>query len=98
VCTAPDLETDCKEIVEERDPSAADLGAMSGDGDQDAAGEEDDEEIIDPNDPLYGIDERLAQLTISEESKHMLKQKLMQASNKIKDGLETRQKDLETKM
>ena len=97
MCSAPDLETDCKEIVEEKEESQVDLGAMS-DEDKDFQNAEDDEEIFDPNDPLYGLDERLANLTISQESKQMLKQKLIGANNKIKEGLENRQKDLEEKM
>jgi len=68
------LETDCKEIVDDRDPSADDgHGYMSGDEVKDLDGVDDDDEIFDPNDPLYGLDERLANLTISEESKQMLK-------------------------
>ena len=33
--------------------------------------EEDQEDIIDPDDPLYGLDHRLAELNIAEESKRL---------------------------
>ena len=52
--------------------------------------EDDDEDVVDPEDPLYGLDQRLAELTIAEESKRIIKEKLMAASSKIKTGLESR--------
>ena len=53
--------------------------------------EQDEEEIIDPDDPLYGLEQRLAELDIDEESKAVLKRKLLEAGHKIKQGLEDRQ-------
>jgi hypothetical protein len=38
--------------------------------------EEEQEEVLDPDDPLYGLNERLSQLEINEESKRVIKQKL----------------------
>ena len=52
--------------------------------------EEDQEDIIDPDDPLYGLDHRLAELNIAEESKKIIRDKLMNANAKIKLGLEAR--------
>lgn len=45
---------------------------------------------MDPNDPLYGLDQRLAELDLDEDSKNVLKAKLVEASSKIKEGLDKR--------
>ena len=63
-----------------------------------AMDEEDQEEIIDPDDPLYGLDQRLSELNIAEESKKIIREKLMGANSKIKQGLEARQADLDAKV
>ena len=60
--------------------------------------EEDQDDIVDPDDPLYGIDERLANLKIAEESKKIIRDKLIEASTKIKTGLEGRRVRLDTKL
>ncbi len=46
------------------------------------------EDIVDPEDPLYGLDQRLKGLALDEASKRIIKDKLTEASNKIKQGLE----------
>ena len=63
-----------------------------------AMASEDGEDIVDPDDPLYGLEQRLAELNINEESKNIIKAKLIEASNKIKTGLEARQQDLDSKI
>ena len=42
------------------------------------------EEIVDPEDPLYGLEQRLQGLVVDDESKRIIKDKLVEASNKIK--------------
>lgn len=59
---------------------------------------EEEEDVVDPNDPMYGLEARLSQLNLDEESKMVLKRKLMEASGKIKEGLEKRQVDLDAKL
>ena len=67
-------------------------------GMESAAEEEEPEDIVDPDDPLYGLDQRLADLNIAEESKKIIRDKLVEASSKIKSGLEARQADLDAKV
>ena len=96
----PDLETDCQEISQERvlTPEEIALQQQMEEGMESAMEEEDQEEIIDPDDPLYGLDHRLAELNIAEESKKIIREKLMNANSKIKQGLEARQADLDAKV
>lgn len=98
------LETECKEVLPTQEGKS--LANQSPKGSQllnrsprasEAALLEQEEEI-DPNDPLYGLDERLASLAIDEESKAIVRKKLLDAHTKIKEGLEKRQTDLETKL
>ena len=39
---------------------------------------------MDPNDPLYGLEQRLKNLDLDEESRRIIKEKLEEASSKIK--------------
>ena len=96
----PDLETDCVEINQERvlTPEEIALQQQMEDGMESAMEMDEEEEIIDPDDPLYGLDHRLAELNIAEESKRIIREKLMHANNKIKQGLEARQADLDAKV
>ena len=55
-------------------------------------------EKIDPDDPLYGIDERLKYTQIDDETKVVIKQKLKEAQDKIKEQLEQRQSNLDQKL
>ncbi len=48
------------------------------------------EDIVDPEDPLYGLEQRLRGLGMDDESKRIIKTKLKEASLKIKMGLEQR--------
>ena len=100
-----DLETECREILEEgRAATPEELLAGEtavGDnenGDEENKEEEEADDIVDPNDPLYGLEARMAQLDLDEESKSVLRNKLIEASNRIKEGLEKRQTDLDAKL
>jgi len=99
----PDLESECREIVDNSGRLATPEEMIAGEtavNDEDGAedGEEEVEDIVDPNDPLYGLDARLARLDLDDDSKHVLKQKLIEANSKIKEGLEKRQSDLDAKL
>ena len=97
---APNLETNCTEINEERVLTPEEIAAAQmEEGMESAMGdEEEQDDIVDPEDPLYGLEQRLAELNIAEESKKIIRDKLMEASSKIKSGLEARQADLDTKI
>lgn len=60
--------------------------------------EKEEDEVVDPNDPLYGLEQRMAKLDLDEDSKAVLRNKLLEASNRIKEGLDKRQVDLDTKL
>lgn len=36
-----------------------------------------EEEVVDPDDPLYGLDQRLKHITLDEETKKMIKERLL---------------------
>ena len=55
-------------------------------------------EKIDPEDPLYGIDERLKYTKLDDDTKLVIKQKLIEAQEKVKDQLEQRQNNLADKL
>ena len=52
--------------------------------------EEEVEEIVDPEDPLYGLDQRLKYAKLDDDTKNLIKAKLKDAQNKIKENLTTR--------
>ena len=99
-----DLEAGCREVLDTGradTPDADRAGETAVDGDQqeeDQKDEGEEDDIVDPNDPLYGLEQRLSQLDLDEASKAVLKSKLVEASNKIKEGLEKRQTDLDAKL
>jgi len=64
---------------------------MEGDAEQ-------NEEFFDPEDPLYGLAQRLADLDLDDESKQVIKEKLIDAHGKIKTHLEQRQTNLDAKL
>ena len=78
----------CREIVENRPLSPEELAARAATG-SDVRPEDEGEpdEILDPDDPLYGLDQRLGSLKITDETKRVIKTKLQEASTKIKDNL-----------
>jgi hypothetical protein len=61
-------------------------------------GEEEEESDVDPEDPLYGLNQRLKNLNLDEESRRILREKLEEASNRIKSALEDRQRNLDSKL
>jgi hypothetical protein len=94
------LDVECKEIVEERPLSPEELAARAAteQEEREAEMDEDQDDILDPDDPLYGLDQRLADLTVTEESKRVIREKLLEASNKIKENLKQRQESLDSKL
>ena len=93
---AGNLSQDCTEIIEE--PKEEVPKTAEGKEQVEDAQDQEEEEIIDPDDPLYGLEQRLAELDIDEESKAVLKRKLLEAGHKIKQGLEDRQQSLDAKI
>ena len=90
---------DCKLINEDRPLSPEELALRAGTNASVRPEEaEDQEEILDPEDPLYGLNERLSQLAINEESKAVIKAKLLETNNKIKEKLLARQENMEQKI
>lgn len=94
------LEDDCREIVEEVKTTAGGKEGTVGSGDieQDQEEEEEKEDEIDPDDPIYGVKERIANLPLDEASKQLIIERLLEASNKVKQGLVDRQTNLESKI
>jgi hypothetical protein len=45
---------------------------------------------VDPEDPLYGLEQRLRNMKLDEESRRIIKEKLEEANSKIKVVLEER--------
>lgn len=62
---------------------------------EDAPKEEEKEEIVDPDDPLYGLEQRLKYSDLDEDTKNVIKQKLAQAKEKINEQLDQRQQNLD---
>jgi hypothetical protein len=82
MCQSANLTTDCTEIVDEKPKTSEDTKEVT--AEQTAEVEAEPEEIVDPEDPLYGLEQRLTGLVIDDESKRIIKDKLVEASNKIK--------------
>jgi len=107
------LETQCREIIEDKgddvrsqqdfyqaeDNGAAgeDAGAHQDQQDADEAHNEAQGDV-DPDDPLYGLDHRLKNLNLDDESRRIIKDKLEEANQRIKGALEDRQKNLDAKI
>ena len=49
--------------------------------------EDGQEDVIDPDDPMYGLRERLCNIGMDEESKKLVIERLMEANDKVKTGL-----------
>ena len=92
-----DLESECREVLENgraATPEELHAGETAvGDqmDDDEENKEEEAEDIVDPSDPLYGLEQRMANLDLDDDSKNVLRTKLIEASNKIKEGLDKRQ-------
>lgn len=99
------LETKCKEIVNEGDEalkSQQDFyqpedNTMSQPPEetnrtntQQQAEDNTPDADVDPEDPLYGLEQRLRNLKLDEESRRIIKEKLEEANSKIKVVLEER--------
>lgn len=103
------VSANCKEIVEEQtlpEEHVLDLdgtggGQGAGDGQQedgqldDAAEEEEEDLIVDPSDPLYGLELRLKHTNLDDMTRSVIKAKLLEAQAKINDKLEARQANLD---
>ena len=76
------MTTDCTEIVDEKPKTSEE--AKEATPEQTVEVEAEPEEVVDPEDPLYGLEQRLTGLVIDDESKRIIKDKLVEASNKIK--------------
>lgn len=53
---------------------------------------------MDPNDPLYGLEQRLRSMNLDDDSRRIVKEKLEEANNRIKQALEDRQKNLDSRL
>ena len=53
---------------------------------------------MDPEDPLFGLEKRLKNMALDEESRRIIREKLDEANQKIKLALEERQKNLDVKL
>ena len=83
------LETDCRETTAEQQAAHdQDHRNQSARDDTQQAQQQEQEDVVDPDDPLFGLDYRLKDLNLDEESKRIIKVKLQEASAKIKAGLE----------
>ena len=54
--TVANLETDCAEIIEDQGVTPEELAAMGETGMASNNQEDENEEVVDPDDPLYGLD------------------------------------------
>jgi len=83
------LETDCNELIDKNQ----DEGLFTGDRNDIKScnsgepGQNEVEEIVDPDDPMYGLNERLVNMGLDEESKKIVIERLLEANDKVKTGL-----------
>ena len=98
------LETKCKEIVNEGDealrsqqdfyqPEDNTMSQPPEDSHRTNTQQAEDnvpDADVDPEDPLYGLEQRLRNLKLDEESRRIIKEKLEEANSKIKVVLEDR--------
>jgi len=63
---------EAKEIIEPT-PEEGEEGGAQGDEGEGEGNPEDEESDVDPNDPLYGLDERLKNLDLDDEAKRIIK-------------------------
>ncbi|CDW89368.1 UNKNOWN [Stylonychia lemnae] len=97
---AGNLQTNCQEIVEERhdDENQRSQQDFYQDQDDQKNEEQEQEDEIDPDDPLYGLEQRLRHMNLDEDSRRIIKEKLEEANSKIKNALEDRQRNLDSKL
>lgn len=89
-----DLSKSQQDFYQEEEPAGDDTHA----GTQDGAEEGDGQAEVDPEDPLYGLDQRLKNMNLDDESRRIIKEKLEEASQKVKLAIEERQKNLDGKL
>ena len=105
------LDTNCREIIEDKgddvrsqqdfyqaDENAAGEDATAHEQQEAEDQQNDNPGDVDPDDPLYGLEQRLRNLNLDEESRRIIKDKLDEANNRIKLALEDRQKNLDAKI
>ena len=104
------LETQCREIVDDNQDAlksqqdfyqAEDAGAALDEALQqtkDSAEEVQPDADVDPEDPLYGLEQRLKNMSLDEESRRIIREKLDEANQKVKFALDERQKNLDVKL
>ena len=56
------------------------------------------ESDIDPEDPLYGLDQRLKNMKLDDDTRRIIKEKLEESNVRIKMALDDRQKNLDSKL
>lgn len=96
VCESPNLSTDCRELIDEQPMEHKPQSEQK--VEEVPEQEVEQEDIVDPEDPMYGIDQRLKSLQLDDESTRIIKEKLQEAQGKIKLGLEQRQANLDAKI
>ena len=99
---------ECKQIPEDEGEEHEDLGPApegtvkdqdSVGGEADASQLEVEEDLnVDPDDPLYGLDQRIKHSNLDDQTKAIIKTRLAEAHHKIKENLRLRQENLESKM
>lgn len=100
--------SECKQIPEDEGEEHEDLGPApegtvkdqdSVGGEADASQLEVEEDLnVDPDDPLYGLDQRIKHSNLDDQTKAIIKTRLAEAHHKIKENLRLRQENLESKM
>lgn len=86
---------DCKEIKDDEEGGDAGIDAIHlegtihqesiADGAGEAPEEEEKEDQVDPDDPLYGLEQRLKHANLDQDTKEVIKSKLAEAQTKIKE-------------
>ena len=103
------LETQCKEVLDDNLDAfksqqdfyqAEETGALDEAQQQtkESAEEVHPEADVDPEDPLYGLEQRLKNMNLDEESRRIIREKLDEANHKVKFALDERQKNLDVKL
>ena len=56
------------------------------------------ESDVDPEDPLYGLETRLRNMNLDDETRLIIKEKLQETNHRIRQALDERQKNLDSKL
>lgn len=76
------MNTNCKEITDVKEPQP--VVPQTAIEEPPMQEEQEPDDFVDPEDPLYGLEQRLKGFSMDDESKRIIKQKLVEASQKIK--------------